>query len=274
MNGVSIMTNRCTALVTGASDGIGLEFCKELAAKRFDLILVARREDKLNEAAAILTKNHGVACHVLPCDLAKTGAAQSLYNQTKSKGLKVDFLVNNAGLLFNGAFDEIDLKKQEDLLAVNISALTSLTLLYLQDMVARKSGYILNVASTAAWIGIPQQNVYAASKSYVLAFTIALNDEMNAKNTGVHVTAVCPNYTETNMLHNPAQGAKLSVPKFMILSAEFVAIKGVAACLKGKAMVIPGISNRLNMMVVQMIPKVWVTRIFGVAYRKGQSSNK
>ena len=266
------MTNRLTALVTGASDGIGLEFCKELAAKGFNLILVARREVKLKEAAAVLTENYGVACHVVPCDLAKAGAAQSLYNQTKAKGLHVDFLVNNAGLLFNGAFDEIDLKKQEDLLAVNITALTSLTHLYLQDMVARKSGCILNVASTAAWIGIPQQNVYAASKSYVLAFTIALNDEMNAKKTGVHVTAVCPNYTETNMLHNPAQGAKLSIPKFMILSADFVAKKGVAACLKGKAIIIPGISNRMNMLFVQIIPKIWMTRIFGIAYRRGQSS--
>jgi len=259
------------ALVTGASDGIGVEFCRVLAGRGYNLMLVARREEKLQEVAAALTATHGVTTQVIPCDLAKPEAAQELHRQTAARGIEVDFLVNNAGLLHNGYFDEIDRGRQEDILAVNVVALTSLAHLFVRDMLARRRGYILNVSSTAAWMGLPQQNVYAASKAYVLSFSLALSDELRAKRSGVSVTVVCPSYTDTKMLDNPEQGWKLTIPRSMVLDPVVVAREGIDGCLAGKPMVIPGLSNRIGMSLVQCLPRVWVTRVFGNLYRKGQS---
>jgi short-subunit dehydrogenase len=128
------------ALVTGASDGIGVEFCRVLAPRGWNMVLVARREQKLRELASSLRAEHGAASEVIPCDLAEPNAAQALHRKTKDLGIEVDLLVNNAGLLQNGFFDEIDLAKQQAMLAVNVFALTSLTHLYLNDMLARGRG--------------------------------------------------------------------------------------------------------------------------------------
>jgi short-subunit dehydrogenase len=258
------------ALVTGASDGIGVEFCRVLAGRGYNLVLVARREQKLREVADAVAAKHGVATHVVPCDLATPHAAEDLHRKTQELGVDVAFLVNNAGLLHNGFFDEIELGKHEDLLAVNVVALTALAHLYARDMAGRGGGHILNVASTAAWIGIPQQNVYAASKAYVLAFSLALGDELRAKKSGVRVTAVCPSYTRTKMLDSPEQGPKLAIPDALVLEAAAVAQEGVDACLRGKPMVVPGLGNRVAMSVVQALPKLWVTRVFGALYRRAQ----
>lgn len=258
------------ALVTGASEGIGLECGRALAARGYNLVLVARREAALREVAAALGAAHGVDTRVIACDLARPGAAQSLYEQTRALGIAVDVLVNNAGLLQNGFFDEIELAKQEDLLAVNVVALTALAHLFAQEMLARGRGRILNVASTAAWLGLPQQGVYAASKAYVLSLSLALGDELRAKGRGVTATVLCPSYTRTKMLDNPAQGKTLTIPASMILEPEVVARQGIDGCLRGQAMVIPGFSNRIAMALVQCLPRVWVSRLFGALYRKGQ----
>jgi len=260
------------ALVTGASDGIGVEFCRELAGRGYNLILVARREAKLHDVAEAMTTAHGVQTRVVPCDLAAPQAAEGLHQQVRALGVEVDILVNNAGLLFNGFFDEIELRKQQDLLAVNVVALTSLTHLFTNDMLARGSGRILNVASTAAWIGLPQQDVYSASKAYVLSFTLALADELAHKNRGVTATALNPSFTATKMLSNPEQGPTLSVPSMLVLKPEDVARAGIEACLRGKAIVTPGLSNRLTMGMVQLAPKKWATALLGRAYRRGQAS--
>lgn len=259
------------ALVTGASDGIGVEFCKVLATRGYDIVLVARREAQLREVAARLEQEHGIATQVVVCDLSRPEAARELHACTHELGLEIDFLVNNAGILYNGRFDVLDLAKQEALLAVNVVALTSLTHLFLNDMIARGRGHVLNVASTAAWIGIPLQNVYAASKAYVLSFTLALADEVRAHTPSVVVSVVCPSYTRTKMLDNAEQGAKLTVPSLMVLEPDAVAREGIDACLKGRPISIPGISNRLAMAFVQCLPRTWVTRIFGGLYRRYQS---
>jgi len=264
------MTGRW-ALVTGASDGIGVEFCKLLAARGYNLVLVARREHLLHAVAAELSAAHDVAARVIPCDLAQPGAAHELYRTVHGLGIPVDFLVNNAGLLFNGYFDEIDLRKQEELLAVNVVALTALAHLFAQDMLARRRGHILNVGSTAAWIGIPQQNVYSASKAYVVSFSLALNDELRAKRSGVTVTVLCPGYTRTKMLDNPEQGRKLAIPESLVLDPRMVAQDGIEACLRGKPIAIPGFGSRLSTYLMQCLPRVWVTRVFGRFYRKGQA---
>jgi len=259
------------ALVTGASEGIGVEFCRELAGRGHDLVLVARREALLHEVAARVAREHGVATRVISCDLSRPQAAEELHRAVVAEGLEVAFLVNNAGLLFNGFFDEIDLGKQEDLLAVNVVALTALTHLFLRDMLARGRGRILNVASTAAWLGLPQQNVYAASKAYVLSFTLALEDEVRSKGRGVSITALCPSYTRTKMLDNPEQGKKLSVPEALVLDPAQVAREGIDGALRGRPLVMPGASNRFAMSLLQAFPRAWVTRAAGALYRRGQA---
>jgi|TARA_B110000238_G_scaffold192730_1_gene228350 hypothetical protein len=260
-----------TALVTGASDGIGLEFCKILAGRGYNLILVSRREALLHQISSDLSTEHGIQCTVIAADLAKPKAAQKLFEATQQKGLQVDFLINNAGLLHNGFFTELDLKAQETMMTVNMLALTSLTHLYANDMTARNSGHILNVASLAAWAPLPNQNIYAATKAFVLSFTQALHNELKAADTGVTATALCPGYTDTRMMDNPDQGAKLTVPAGMLQSAQDVAEQGIDACLKGKATVIPGISNRMTAWITHLFPKMTLANIAGRFYRKNMA---
>ncbi|MBU3751021.1 MAG: SDR family NAD(P)-dependent oxidoreductase [Mycobacterium sp.] len=259
------------ALVTGASAGIGAQICRELAGRGFNLVLVARREGRLREVADQLTAAHRIDTRVVAADLAAPRAAQDLHAAVRALGLDIEVLVNNAGLLYNGYFDETALDKQQDLLAVNVVALTALTHLFLADMLDRGRGRILNVASTAAWVGIPQQNVYSASKAYVLSFTLALANELRSKTRAVTATALCPSFTATTMLDNPEQGAKLSVPSALIMDPEVVAREGVAACLRGDPVVTPGLSNRVSMGLVQVAPRRWATAALGWAYRRAQS---
>ena len=256
------------ALVTGASDGIGLEFANILAARGYDLILVARREDKLNSIATTLIQEYGVNCTVIVADLSQPQAAQQLFQNTQSNNLRVDFLVNNAGLLHNGFFTELDIDAQERMITVNIMALTSLTHLYANDMSARKSGHILNVASLAGWMPIPNQNVYAATKSYVLAFTQALADELNAAGNGVVVSALCPGYTATKMMDNPDQGAKLNIAPNMMMSAKDVAEQGIRDCLSGKMTIVPGAANKFTAAITHLFSKTRLTKLVGSFYRK------
>ena len=262
------MTNK-TALVTGASDGIGLEFCKILAGRGYNIILVARRKNKLNEIAKSLSEQHkNIVCTVLSNDLSKPQAAQKLFQSTIKNELKVDLLINNAGLLQNGFFTELDLSTQEKMITVNILALTSLTHLFANDMANRGGGHILNVASLAAWLPIPNQNVYAATKAYVLSFSTALHNEMRAAGNGVSVTALCPGYTATKMMNNPDQGAKLSVPAGMLQSAQDVAERGIKACLAGKPVVVPGFANRATAAITHLFPKMMLANTAGSYYRK------
>jgi short-subunit dehydrogenase len=256
-----------TALVTGASDGIGLEFSDILAARGYDLVLVARREDKLNEVSAKLSEKYGVNCTVMAADLSVPQAAQTLFQRTCEQNLQIDFLVNNAGLLHNGVFTELSLAEQERMITVNVLALTSLSHLYANDMATRKKGYILNLASLAAWMAIPNQNVYAATKAYVLSFTQALADEMKAANNGVVVSALCPGYTATKMMDNPDQGAKLRIAPNMMMSAKDVAEAGIKGCLAGKSAVVPGVANKMTAAITRLFSKTLLTKLVGSFYR-------
>jgi short-subunit dehydrogenase len=256
-----------TALVTGASDGIGLEFSDILAARGYDLVLVARREDKLNEVSAKLSEKYGVNCTVMAADLSVPQAAQTLFQRTCEQNLQIDFLVNNAGLLHNGVFTELSLAEQERMITVNVLALTSLSHLYANDMATRKKGYILNLASLAAWMAIPNQNVYAATKAYVLSFTQALANEMKAANNGVVVSALCPGYTATKMMDNPDQGAKLRIAPNMMMSAKDVAEAGIKGCLVGKSAIVPGVANKITAAITRLFSKTLLTKLVGSFYR-------
>jgi len=258
------------ALITGASEGIGFEFCKVLASKGYNIILVARTLEKLQNAAKTLERSFDIETQVISSDLAAPNAAQNLFAEVLSRNISVALLVNNAGLLFNGFFTDIELAGQEKLLQCNVVALTSLSHLFANDMLQRGSGRIVNLASTAAWMAIPNQTIYAASKAYVLSFSHALADEMRASGSGVTVTVVCPSYTDTKMLDNPDQGGVMKIPNAMILSPEYVARKGIEACLAGKQTCIPGLSNKIGMAVIQLFPKMWVTKLLGRWYRQLQ----
>ncbi|MCX7558892.1 SDR family oxidoreductase [Sulfitobacter sp. F26204] len=184
-----------TALITGASAGIGQAFARLHAGRGGDVILTARRRESLETLKAELTQAHGVQAWVFPLDLGAEGAAQSLYSQIKAAGLQVDVLINNAGFGGQGKHLQRPLQAETDMIDLNVSALVSLTHLVAQDMVARGQGRILNVGSTAGFMPGPNQAIYFATKAFVKSYTEALAQEI--KGTGVTATLLAPGYVET-----------------------------------------------------------------------------
>ncbi|WP_114765386.1 SDR family NAD(P)-dependent oxidoreductase [Vibrio rhodolitus] len=190
------MTN--TALITGASSGIGLELAKIHASKGGNLILVARSESKLNDLKAELENQYGVQVTVIALDLSQPNSAQALFEQTEARSLQVDTLINNAGFGGHGKFHERSLVDEQAMMQLNMVTLTNLTHLYLKGMVERKQGKILNVSSTASFMPGPLQAVYYATKSYVTSFSQAVAEEV--KDNGVTVTALCPGTVATGFV--------------------------------------------------------------------------
>jgi hypothetical protein len=245
---------RPVALVTGASGGIGADLARELAAAGHDLILAARSERALQELAAELQARHGIAATVITADLAKPGAAAALFAAVEARGRPVEVLVNNAGFGDGGRFDQEDPARIEAMIAVNIAALTSLARLFLPDLVARRRGRILNVASTAAFQPGPMMAVYCATKAYVLSLSLALSEEL--RGSGVTVTALCPGATATNFAaaarveKNPLFAAS----SLMVGRPDWVARRGVAALLRGSRLVVPGLANWFGAVMAGVMP--------------------
>lgn len=190
------MTN--TALITGASSGIGLELAKIHASKGGNLILVARSESKLNDLKSELESQYGIQVTVIALDLSQPSSAQELFEQTEARSLQVGTLINNAGFGGHGKFHERSLADEQAMMQVNMVTLTNLTHLYLKGMVERKQGKILNVSSTASFMPGPLQAVYYATKSYVTSFSQAVAEEV--KDNGVTVTALCPGAVATGFV--------------------------------------------------------------------------
>lgn len=253
---------RETALITGASAGIGLRLARGFAERDFDLVLVARREQALGELADRLRRGHDIEVTVLATDLLEPGATAHLVQRLEERELHIDLLVNNAGRLDMGRFVEIDLVEHESLLQLNVVSLVSLTRRLLPGMIARGHGRILNVASTAAFQPVPSLSLYAASKALVLSFSESLSEEL--RGTGVTVTALCPGLTKTDMLDAAASEHALArgVPDFLVSDVGDVARDGVEACLAGRAVVVPGLANRLAASLVQLQPR-WLVRTVG-----------
>ncbi len=224
-----------TALITGASSGIGRDLAREHARRGGRLILVARRGDRLETLAAELVDRHGIAVTVLPCDLAAPGAAAALHQEVAGRGLVVDQLINNAGFGGLGRFHEMDPQRQDAMVQLNVMALTQLTRAYLPEMIARGRGRVLNVASTAAFMPGPTQAVYFATKAYVLSFTEAVAVELEG--TGVTMTALCPGATVTEFADQAAAGNKRMFRAGAATSAE-VAAFGYRAMLAGRTVAI------------------------------------
>jgi short-subunit dehydrogenase len=246
-----------TALVTGASTGIGRELVALLGADGFDLILTARQRDAL-ETVATPWREKGRTVHVLPLDLAHPGAAQSLHAQVGQLGCPLDILVNNAGFGSSGAFHEIQPGKDLGLLQLNVVALTELCRLFLPDMVARKQGRILNVASLAAFQPGPYMAAYCASKAYVLSLSEAINSELEG--TGVTVSALCPGPVLTEFQKRAdCQNSPLFRGK--MLDAATVARLGYQGMMKGKAVILPGWRTKLLAFSNRLGPRGLAVRI-------------
>src|SRR6267142_3603408 len=225
------MPGHKTALITGASFGIGQELARIFAREGYSLVLVARSGDKLRQLAAELEKANGTRSLILASDLSAPGSAAYLHDQTTRAEIDVDVLVNNAGFGQFGLFAENDLEECLQQIQLNITTLTHLTRLYLPEMVARKSGRILNVASTAAFQPGPLMAVYYATKAYVLSLSEALAEE--TRGTGVTVTALCPGPTASGFQAGAAMEGSRLVRGRKLPTAASVARYGVAAMRKG-----------------------------------------
>jgi hypothetical protein len=252
------MPDRKTALITGASFGIGLEFSRIFAREGYNLVLVARSADKLRQLASELEKAHGTRSLMLATDLSEPGAPAYVLDQTTRADIQVDVLVNNAGFGQYGMFAENDLEECLRQIQLNVTTLTHLTRLYLLAMIARKSGGILNVASTAAFQPGPLMAVYFATKAYVLHFSEALANELDG--TGVSVTCLCPGPTATEF-HKRANATGMRLLKFGSMDARTVAEDGYRGLVAGKPVVISGFKNWLVAQSVRFSPRRMVTAI-------------
>ena len=251
------MTGRPTALVTGASAGIGLELARILAREGHDLVLVARREPALKELADELKDRYGADSTVVTADLADQGAAERI--QRALGDTAVDVLVNNAGFGGVGPFAERSVDDDMRMVAVNVTALTDLTKRFLPGMVARGRGRVLNVASTAAFQPGPFMAVYYATKAYVLSLSQALAEETSG--TGVTVTCLCPGVTDTEFHGVAGTDAQPLTSGALSMSAHAVAEAGYKAMMRGKLVVIPGVHNKVGAQSIRVAPRRVVLKI-------------
>lgn len=241
------------ALITGASDGIGLELAKIHASKGDDLVLVARTLSKLNELKRQLESEFGIQVHTMQKDLSVPNAAREVYDEVAKKNISIQYLINNAGFGDFGFFHESDWEKQAQMINLNIMALTQFTKLYLEDMIRQGGGKIMNVASTAAFQPGPMMAVYFATKAYVLHFSEAINNEV--KENGISVTALCPGPTESGF----KAGAEMEESRLMkgkkLPSSKEVADFGYHKMMQGKAVAIHGLKNFILSNSVRFAPR-------------------
>ena len=259
------MPDRKTALITGASSGIGLELARIFARENHNLVLVARSGDKLRQLASELEKAHGTRSLILAADLSEPGAPAYVIDQTTRAGITVDTLVNNAGFGQSGPFAENDLEECLRQIQLNVTALTHLTRLYLPEMIECGSGRILNVSSTAAFQPGPLMAVYYATKAYVLHFSEAIANEL--RGTGVSVTCLCPGPTVTEF-HKRAGATDVNLLRFGIMDARTVAADGYRGMMSGKPVVISGFKNWLMAQSIRFTPRQMV---IGVVRRLQES---
>jgi short-subunit dehydrogenase len=252
------MPDRKTALITGASSGIGLELARIFARENHHLVLVARRADKLRQTASEVEKAHGTRSLILAVDLSEPGASAYVLDQTTRTDVTVDVLVNNAGFGQYGPFAQSDLEECLRQIQLNVTTLTHLTRLYLPGMLERGSGGVLNVASTAAFQPGPLMAVYYATKAYVLLFSEAIANELQG--SGVSVTCLCPGPTTTEF-HKRAKMMNSRLLQFGSMDARTVAEDGYRALMSGKPVVIAGFKNWLLAQTVRFSPRQMVTAV-------------
>lgn len=258
-------------LITGASGGIGEAIANRLAKRKHNLLLVARNEAKLKNLAAQIAGEHQVSVEYIPADLSKADAAQKLFEETQSRKLEVEMLINNAGIGSGGEFAALSVQSELDMLQLNISSMVSLTHMFLQPMKARKSGTIINVASMASFMPIPYMTSYSASKVFVRHFTQALTQECRPYN--VHVMLLCPGLTRTNF--NRAAGIENEIGKGLgteyngsTQTPEQVADEMLKALDKRKHYIVSGGMNRIAARLSALFPNAFLAKSFANSYRK------
>jgi short-subunit dehydrogenase len=248
-----------TVLITGASGGIGYELSKLFANDHHNLVLVARDGPRLGQVADELQRQFGITVRTIALDLTEPNAPQSLFDQLKREGIGVDVLVNNAGYGKFGEFAGVAAEDSLGQIQLNIAALTHLTRLFLGPMLERRSGKIMNVASTAGFQPGPLMAVYYATKAYVISFSEALANELADKN--ITVTCLCPGATETGFAGRAGNDETRLFKKLRPMDAKTVARTGYHGLLKGKTLVIPGFRNWLVAESVRVSPRKMVTAI-------------
>ncbi len=246
-----------TALITGASSGIGKEFARIHAKNGGNLILAARTTRALIDLQKELQASYSIEVAIITIDLSKPDAAQTLYNEVKCKNLSVDILINNAGYGEWGPFAQSANLTQSLMIAVNCTALLELTQLFLPAMIAQKNGKILNVASTASFQPGPYMAVYYATKAFVLSFSEALDFELHT--SGISVTALCPGPTQSNFQNVANIGHLPLIAAQKLPSSNSVAAIGYKAMMRGKRIAIPGFMNNLLVWSVRFTPRNFVT---------------
>ena len=248
------------ALITGASSGIGRDMARELAKRGCDLILVARRVNRLEEIKNEIT---GVSVETIECDVSTEENCTKLYNSVKDKG--VDMLVNNAGFGLAGEFLSTDLNKELNMIKTNVVAVHMLTKLFLKDFAEKDRGIILNVASSAAYMAGPYLSTYYATKNYVRRLTEAVYRELKEKNSNVSVSVLCPGPVNTEF--NDVTNVKFALKG---LSSEYVARYAIEKALKGKLYIIPGLQMKLGVFLLRFIPNKLMLKISAHIQKKKQ----
>lgn len=246
------------ALITGASSGIGRDMARYLSNLGYDLILVARRKDRLEKLKQELSTN----VKVISLDLSNEDNCFKLYNQIKKDN--IDILINNAGFGLFGMFDKTDLDRELEMINVNIKCMHILTKLFLQDFVKKNKGYILNVASSAGFLAGPRLNTYYATKNYVLKLTMAIYEELRHQNSDVVISALCPGPVATEF--NKVAKGKFSIKE---MSSSKVAKIGIDKMFKNKLIVVPGLFNKLGLFFARLIPyKLQLKIVYKIQKRK------
>jgi short-subunit dehydrogenase len=256
-----------TALITGASSGIGEALAKRFAQGGHALVLVSRNTARLEALAATLSADYGIKVWVQAADLARPAAVQALGAALRRKRIAIDVLVNNAGVLWQGEFASTLPRKHQEMIDLNVAGLTGMLAQFLPPMCKRGHGHVLNVASIAAFQPIPLLATYAATKAFVLSLTESLAEEL--KNRGVTVTALCPGITATHMLSSAtaANGRLAKLPGILIGDAEKVADEGYRACMQGEVIRVPGAVNQAVTLASRATPRWLLRRVVGTLAR-------
>jgi uncharacterized protein len=251
-----------TTLITGASSGIGEAFARKLAARGHDLLLVARSEDKLIALCNVLGRSHNIRAQYFVHDLSQANAAARLLEETQQRNLEVDFLINNAGFGSMGDFANLDLERELNMIDLNVRSLVESTHRFLKPMRERKSGTIINVASTAGFQPVPFMATYAATKAFVLSFSESLWEENRP--FGIMVMALCPGVTETGFF----EASQMQRPPVRISQTpDQVVDVALRALKRGKASVISGWTNFLMVETERLVPRTFILRAAGSIMR-------
>ncbi|MCE9598118.1 MAG: SDR family oxidoreductase [Spirochaetia bacterium] len=253
------------AVITGASSGIGLAIAHVLAEKKTDLILTARRRDRLEKLAEELKQKHGIRVDIIENDLARPGSAQDLFNKVQAIRKDVSILVNNAGFGKQSAVLDHSIGDVRDMVQVNMMAVTELTWLFGVEMRKQSYGRIMQLASVGAFQPSPMYAIYSATKSYVLSFSYAMNSEL--KGSGVSVTSICPGFTESEF-HEVAGHKKTAFMKASTMTSRKVAEISVRAMMNRSPKVIPGLLNKINSYIMEGMPRAFSTAIAGSLMKK------